>query len=260
MAFGTLGDNYAVSWNDLQDAVNNLYFKAAGTSIPVSDQCIYKGLATLTSYVNLNTANAAYVARATDQLLSKIELQPLAAYSFTVNGYNPDGDGGFIDKATACASSGAARTVYCDTSTIAAGSRLYYFTGTRYVPYILTYAGVDGGLWLYNVSSAFPFTMTSHSSNTVATVDTCGGGGGTTYQYYLATQYDCTSGAVTATNVPVALVTGTTPNYTQYYFASTDLTHAYKLTATNSTVTSLLLNSSASYATYALACATNNSI
>jgi hypothetical protein len=175
MAFGLLGDNYAVSWNDLQDAVNNLYFKAAGTAIPVSDQCIYKGLATLTSYVNLDTANAAYVARATDQLLSKSELQPYCPYSFTVY-YQQYVDGycGYATKADACThTAGGPITLYADTSVIGAGTRLYFLSAGRYYPFVCSYTAFGTQLWLFTTASSMPFLMTSTSSNTVVSTDTC---------------------------------------------------------------------------------------
>jgi hypothetical protein len=175
MPFSTLGDNYAVSWNNLQDAVNNLYFKAAGTSIPVSDQCIYKGLGTLSSYVELDTANSSYVARATDQLLSKSELQPYCPYSFTVY-YQNYGDGycGYATKADACAhATGTTITLYCNTSSIAAGSRLYFLSGGRYYPFVCAYTAFGTQLWLFTTSASMPFVMTSTSSNTVSSTDTC---------------------------------------------------------------------------------------
>jgi hypothetical protein len=74
-----------------------------------------------------------------------------------------------------------------------------------------------------------------------------------TYDFYLATVYECTGCTPVSTNVPVCLISGTTPNFSEYYITGLDPTHSYKLTATSTTAISTVLFTT-SYATCPAAC------
>lgn len=193
MSWSLIGANTAVSWNDLQDAITNGYLVAGGTGITASNQCLYKGLATLSSYAQIDTTNSAYVARATDQLLSKVEIQPYCPYSFTTYyQHYVDGDCGYATKADACThATGTTITLYSDTSSIAAGTHLYYLSGSTYYPFTCSYTAFGTQLWLYTTTSSIPFVMTSTSSNVVSSVDTCSGA---TYSITLYSSISATSG------------------------------------------------------------------
>ena len=98
MPWSTLANNQAVSFNNLQDAVNTGVFTAK-TTIPVSNECITKTQAN--TYVNINTSNPGYVAKAANQLVVKNDLisgappvyiyaqanYPVTGPSSTITGY-----------------------------------------------------------------------------------------------------------------------------------------------------------------------------
>jgi hypothetical protein len=71
MPWNTLASNQAVSFNNLQDAVNTGIFTAK-TTIPVSTECITKTDAN--TYVNINTSYPSYAAKASNQLVVKSNL------------------------------------------------------------------------------------------------------------------------------------------------------------------------------------------
>jgi hypothetical protein len=72
MPWGSLANNQAVSFNNLQDAVNTGVFVQRQT-IPASNECITKNDADL--YVNIDTSYASYAAKASNQLVVKQDLQ-----------------------------------------------------------------------------------------------------------------------------------------------------------------------------------------
>lgn len=76
MPWSTLALNQAVSFNNLQDAVNTGVFTAK-TTIPVSTECVTKTDAD--TYVNINTSNPGYAAKAANQLVVKNDLSSGAA-------------------------------------------------------------------------------------------------------------------------------------------------------------------------------------
>lgn len=71
MSWAALASNQAVSYNNLQDAVNNGVF-IAKTTIPVSDQEVTK--ANADTYVYLNTSYSPYASKASNQLITKSNL------------------------------------------------------------------------------------------------------------------------------------------------------------------------------------------
>jgi hypothetical protein len=79
MPWNTLAFNQTVSFNNLQNAVNTGVFTAK-TTIPVSNECITKTDAN--TYVNINTSNPGYVAKAANQLVVKDDLSTAAAPTY----------------------------------------------------------------------------------------------------------------------------------------------------------------------------------
>lgn len=86
MPWSTLASNQAVSFNNLQDAVNTGVFTAK-TTIPVSTECITKTDAN--TYVNIDTSNPGYVAKASNQLVVKNDLTTLPTYITIQSGLYP---------------------------------------------------------------------------------------------------------------------------------------------------------------------------
>ena len=71
MPWNTLADNQIVSFNNLQDAVNNGYFTAL-TTIPASNEEITKTDAS--TYVNCWTGYSLFANKASNQLIAKRDL------------------------------------------------------------------------------------------------------------------------------------------------------------------------------------------
>lgn len=71
MSWASIAENQAVTFNNLQDAVNTGVFTAK-TSIPASQECITKTDAN--TYVNINTSNPGYASKAANQLVVKNDL------------------------------------------------------------------------------------------------------------------------------------------------------------------------------------------
>lgn len=71
MSWAGLANNQCVSFNNLQDAVNNGFFTALA-SIPVSTEQITKTDAS--TYVNVDTSYGPYAAKASNQLVVKSDL------------------------------------------------------------------------------------------------------------------------------------------------------------------------------------------
>ena len=80
MSWASLANNQTVSFNNLQNAVNNGVFTAK-TSIPASNEQITKVDAN--TYVNINTSYGPYAAKASNQLVVKSDLIPA-----TTDGYS----------------------------------------------------------------------------------------------------------------------------------------------------------------------------
>jgi hypothetical protein len=81
MPWSTLASNQTITFNNLQDAVNTGVFTAK-TTIPVSVECITKTDAN--TYVNINTSNAGYASKASNQLVVKTDLTaPASGVVFT---------------------------------------------------------------------------------------------------------------------------------------------------------------------------------
>lgn len=105
MAWTSLASNQTVSYNNLQNAVNNGYFSAL-TTIPTGTEQITKTDAS--TYVNVNTGYSTFAAKASNQLVTRTDMRPL--FNSATFYYSGDGGGfwtGWADGATACASYGA---------------------------------------------------------------------------------------------------------------------------------------------------------
>ena len=79
MSWASLASNEAVSRNNLQDAVNTGVFTLKNT-IPATNECVTKDEANF--YVNINTSNPGYVAKASNQLVVKDDLSSGAAPTY----------------------------------------------------------------------------------------------------------------------------------------------------------------------------------
>jgi len=80
MPWNDLANNQTISFNNLQNAVNNGIFSAK-TSIPVSTEQITKNDANI--YVNINTSFPPYAAKSSNQLVVKSDLQATLNVVFT---------------------------------------------------------------------------------------------------------------------------------------------------------------------------------
>lgn len=85
MSWAGIANNQTVTFNNLQDAVNNNIFLQKNI-IPASNECITKTDAN--NYVYLNTNNSGYAAKASNQLVTKQDLQGTVTY-IPFSGYYP---------------------------------------------------------------------------------------------------------------------------------------------------------------------------
>lgn len=82
MSWAGIAGNQTVTFNNLQDAVNTGVFTLKN-SIPASQECITKSDADY--YVYINTSNAGYASKASNQLVYKADLTaPASGVSFEV--------------------------------------------------------------------------------------------------------------------------------------------------------------------------------
>jgi hypothetical protein len=130
MSWASLASNQTVSFNNLQNAVNNGVFTAK-TAIPVSNEQITK--ADANTYVNINTSFGPYAAKASNQLVVKSNLQAvITSYPHTVY-YNStcfwDGiyiETGAASATAACSLSTNSITLYSSDFALGNGSVLYF--------------------------------------------------------------------------------------------------------------------------------------
>ena len=129
MSWASLASNQTVSFNNLQNAVNNGVFTAK-TSIPASNEQITKTDAN--TYVNINTSYSPYAAKASNQLVVKSDLQAvITSYAHTIF-YNStcywDGlylETGAASASAACSLSANSITLYSADFALGNGSLLY---------------------------------------------------------------------------------------------------------------------------------------
>jgi len=137
MSWSGLASNQAVSYNDLQDAVTTGIFAWGGTSIPISNQCLYKNLATITNYA-IVTLNGS---RGNTDLLIQTDFTSGAGSYVTLYGSNiqshfsPPVFVGYNSAAGACS---AGVTAYIETAyysgSLTTGTRLLLSTsGYQYI-------------------------------------------------------------------------------------------------------------------------------
>lgn len=130
MSWASLANNRTVSFNNLQNAVNNGVFTAK-TAIPASNEQITK--ADANTYVNINTSFGPYAAKASNQLVVKSNLQAvITSYAHTIF-YNTTCfyDGFYIEQGAAsataaCSLSTNSITLYSADFALGNGSFLYY--------------------------------------------------------------------------------------------------------------------------------------
>lgn len=82
MPWSAVANSQTVSFNNLQDAVNNSVFVAKAT-IPSSNECVTKAEAD--TYVRIDTNNAGYSAKSSNQLILKSDLTALFGVVFEVS-------------------------------------------------------------------------------------------------------------------------------------------------------------------------------
>lgn len=133
MGWASLASNQTVSFNNLQDAVNNGVFTAK-TSIPATNEQITK--ADADTYVNINTSYGPYAAKSSNQLVVKSDLQAvITSYAHTIF-YNStcywDGlylETGAASASAACSLSSNSITLYSADFALGNGSVLYFDSG-----------------------------------------------------------------------------------------------------------------------------------
>ena len=164
--------NQCVGWDALIDGIYTQYLVSGSTGISSSNRNVFKSLASLPLYLNLDTSNAGYVSRASNQLLWKSDIVNLLPYSYVIYGVLGDAEQGWPTSSAAClltvtgTTSTFFVTLYCNTSSIHAGSQLYFSSGTPFY-------GWNSDLWFYNFTNSFPFQLNGAYSNVVSSVGTC---------------------------------------------------------------------------------------
>ncbi len=129
MSWASIANNQTVSFNNLQNAVNNGVFTQK-TSIPASNEQITK--ADADTYVNINTSYGPYAAKASNQLVVKSDLQAvITSFAHTIYYYTTcywDGlylEAGASSAATACTSNAYSITLYSSDFALGNGSLLF---------------------------------------------------------------------------------------------------------------------------------------
>jgi hypothetical protein len=133
MSWASLASNQTISFNNLQNAVNNGVFTAK-TAIPVSNEQITK--ADANTYVNINTSFGPYAAKASNQLVVKSNLEAvITSYAHTIYYYTTcywDGlylEAGAPSASIACSSNSFSITLYSEDFALGNGSLLYTDSG-----------------------------------------------------------------------------------------------------------------------------------
>jgi hypothetical protein len=133
MSWASLASNQTISFNNLQNAVNNGVFTAK-TAIPVSNEQITK--ADANTYVNINTSFGPYAAKASNQLVVKSNLEAvITSYAHTIYYYSTcywDGlylEAGAPSASIACSSNAFSITLYSADFALGNGSYLYTDSG-----------------------------------------------------------------------------------------------------------------------------------
>lgn len=175
MSWAGLASNQTISFNNLQNGVDTGQFTAK-TSIPVSNEQITK--ADANTYVNIDTSDESYAAKASNQLVTKSDLVTTTSTTTTTTAaatttttaasfsYGLDSTG-YVDASNACAFYTNNFTVYAATSAGGSVSRFFTDAGLS-TPFsgngVSYYAwSNDGGLNIYNGTidnSGFTNTVT----------------------------------------------------------------------------------------------------
>jgi len=170
--WSTMASNQSVDWSGLSSAIAQGYLPSGGTAITLNDPCVYKSLATLTNYVNINTGGT-YASRGSNQSLWKSDFVSalstgtavtIYAYSVVIKGFT---------VVTGQASSAAA----CTAGTGAVAFTVYT-TGATFGNGVVLYASTTGGGWgsttidttTYYYYSSFTFQVTWNSTYNIYTV------------------------------------------------------------------------------------------
>jgi len=205
MSWSGLAVNQAVSWADLLDAVNTGVLGTGGTTITSSNQCIYKSLATITNYVNINTSYSPYSSRSSNDLLLKGDFQSAASYPNSILIYeNAASTGtnnyGWSSAGSACSNFYDSSMLMYYSGSFGNGTVLYKTTGGGSVS-SLNIDFTTNKYYVYTSgSSAYSLILSSSGGGTTATVGSiaaCSGGG--YYTYYLSTSVVNGTGACSNT-------------------------------------------------------------
>jgi hypothetical protein len=165
MSWASLANNQTVSFNNLQNAVNNGVFTAK-TAIPVSNEQITK--ADADTYVNINTSFGPYAAKASNQLVVKSNLEAvITSYAHTIYYYTTcywDGlylEAGAPSASIACSSNAFSITLYSADFALGNGSYLYTDSALTSQWYSDDYCGSNG----YYKVDTYSFTYTDQIEN-----------------------------------------------------------------------------------------------
>ena len=172
MGWYTIANNQTVSFNNLQDAVNQGVF-VPKTSIPASNEQITKADADAKVY--LNTSYAPFANKAENQLVVRSNLRPIS-YSYTIyyqEGCYYDGfstEGGAGSGAGACSNT-LTITLYSPVASFTAGMKLFYDAACDN-PW---YGGIGGcGSWYKVIISGTSYSFSyPDSGSTVSSVNAC---------------------------------------------------------------------------------------
>lgn len=186
MSWSGLAANQWVSYNNLQDAIDNGYLPPNTTGITASDRWIRKDQ--VSTYVINDTSNGYYTSKSSSQWLAKQDITSGIStsyyYSLYYTVWTHGAFEGWTTGADACAYSGAYNiTLYSTDSVLSVGTIFYSSTigagfsfanpsgSYFYVPSIDSYVTLT---WAGN---GYPFV--------IASIDACA----VTYYYYDADQY-----------------------------------------------------------------------
>lgn len=201
MSYGALTSKQTVSFNNLQNAVNNGVFQLLST-IPSSSEQITKSDAS--TYVSLNTSYTTYSSKSSNQLIVKQDLKPSFQYSST---FYWDLDCaivcGWSNSTNAC--NGYLTAIYNDTlywnGTLAVGTRLFTegllrYSALGYEYYVLNNSGTYQWFTVNNYDIDLPLTTGTLYGATIASMGTCA----TLYSFTARASNNSASDACTDTN------------------------------------------------------------
>jgi hypothetical protein len=215
MSWAGIASNQCVSRNNLQDAVNNGVFTLKNT-IPAGTRQITKAEAN--NYVNLDSSYAPFAAKSFNQLVVKSNLQACInlPYSYTLVYQYDDGPGylaGYTTSSAACGATSVTITVYSSSSSITAGTALYYDSCGSDQLSAESYLGSYAYFKIGSNYITFENNSGSGLGYVVRTVNDCGGGLATiNIATNISLDIQLYQSTMTVNGVGVTNISGVNPN------------------------------------------------